>query len=87
MSIDNIQQSLDSLGFYTRLGGLYLSVARKASDIGPELIDLPDFFCMVWIPVDDMQFKLTIYGPQIPDERYFDTEAQVIAFIKKQFPL
>jgi hypothetical protein len=87
MSIDRIQHSLDSLGYHTFLGGIYLTVARKANDEDSRLIDLGDIFCRVWIATEGNQFKVTIFGPQIPDDRFFDSESQVIAFIKKQFPL
>ena len=84
--MENIKQSLDFLGYYTNLyGSEHITVSRKVSDEDSRIIHLEDLFCRVFLEGD--QLKVLIFGPQIPDERYFATEAQVIAFIKKQFPL
>ncbi len=84
--MDSIKQRLDSLGYYTSLNGdEYLMVARKVSDADPMIIKTEDFFCRVY--TEGTQLMVADFRTQIPDDKYFDSEAQVIAYIKKQFPL
>jgi hypothetical protein len=85
MALISIKQPLDSLGYYTRNNSTYLTVARKVSDDDPMIINSEDFFCRVYL--EGTQLRLADFRAQIPDDKFFDSESQVIAFIKKQYPL
>jgi hypothetical protein len=85
MSIKKLQQRLDELGYHTYISISYLNVARKVSDDDPRIIELNDYFCA--IPLEGDQLKVSTLQSQIPDWVLFDSEVQVIAYIKKQFPL
>jgi hypothetical protein len=86
MRLEGIKHTLDSLGYHTSLyGNEFLRVAKKTSEENPMIVNMEDFFGRVYMKKN--QFMFLVFGPQIPDERYFDSESQVIAFIKKQFPL
>jgi hypothetical protein len=85
MFVENIKQRLDALGYFTHLSGLYLDVARKVSDDDPRVISIHNFFCS--IPVEGDQLKVMYNFGNMPDVAFFNTEMELIAFIKKQFPL
>jgi hypothetical protein len=84
MNLKNIQQKLNELGYCTWQSA-YLNVVRKMSDEHPRMVEHQDFFCA--ITLEQNQIKLSEMRYQIIEWEYFDSEAEVIAYVKKQFPL
>jgi peptidoglycan hydrolase-like protein with peptidoglycan-binding domain len=84
MKLKNIQQKLNELGYYTWQSA-YLYVVRKMSDEDPRIVEPKDFFCV--ITLEQNQIKLSEPRTQIIEWEYFDSEAEVIAYVKDKFPL
>lgn len=86
MEFEKIRTTLASLGYYTSpKGTINLQVARRVSDEWPYIINGKDFFCRV--SIHDGKFMVEEFTSQIPDEKFFESEAEVIAYIKEKFPL
>ena len=83
----NIKKRLDRLGYYTYITPAYLVVARDSGydEATTKYIDIDDFFCAVH--KKEKQIKVTYNFANISDEAFFDSESEVVRFIKKQFPV
>lgn len=80
-----IKKRLDAIGYYTYITPAYLVVARDSGYDETKNIDINDFLCAVH--KKDQQIKVTYNFANVSDEAFFDTELDVIRFIKKQFPI
>jgi hypothetical protein len=84
MKLKDIQQKLNELGYFTWQSA-YLNVARKVSDEDPRIVEPQDFFCA--ITLEQNQIKLSEMRHQIIEWEYFESEAEVIAYVKDKYPL
>lgn len=86
MTLESIKDTLTSLGYLILpYGDEYISVVRKMSDDDPWDVEMEDYFCRV-TPIEGRINVIYRWG-NTPDEIDLDSESEVIAFIKKQFPL
>ena len=86
MAIESIKDTLPSLGYLIiPYGDKYIHVVRKMSDDDPWIVEMEDYFCRVYF--EEGKFRVAEFTSQIPDDKYFDSESEVIAYVKNKFPL